>query len=116
VALLARLPADTELTLYRILQEALKNVEQYAHARHVTVCLTRTDQGIALAVKDDGIGFDPARDPAKRSGKSGLGLLGMRERANMVGGQVTVASVPGHGTTILAQLPFNVDTKETTHP
>jgi len=116
VTLLARLPADTELTLYRILQEALKNVERYARARHVTVCLTRMGDCIALAVKDDGIGFDPARDPAKRSGKSGLGLLGMRERANMVGGQVTVASVPGHGTTILAQLPFNVDTKETTHP
>ena len=116
VELLARLPADTELTLYRILQEALKNVEQYAHARHVTVCLTKTTTGIALAVQDDGIGFDSQPQPSKRNGRSGLGLLGMHERAQMVGGTVAVESATGYGTTIHVQLPLNGATKETNKP
>jgi PAS domain S-box-containing protein len=74
----ARLPADTELTLYRILQEALKNVEQHARAHHVTVRLTKRAAVIRLVIHDDGIGFDPEHHSTRPTGNVGLGLLGMR--------------------------------------
>ena len=106
VPLTARLPAEIELSLYRILQEALKNVEQHARAGHVTVQLTRPDGTVQLAVNDDGIGFDSDHHSAKRKWKAGLGLLGMRERAVYVGGTLSVKSVPGKGTTIHAQIPL----------
>ncbi|MDB6020953.1 MAG: histidine kinase, partial [Pedosphaera sp.] len=104
--LTARLPANTELTLYRILQEALKNVEQHAHARHVAVCLRHQDAFIQLMIKDDGTGFDPDHHPARRKGKGGLGLLSMRERATYVGGALTVKSVRLAGTEIEVRIPL----------
>jgi two-component system, NarL family, sensor kinase len=107
VQLIARLPADTELALYRIFQEALKNVEKHARARRVTVCLTQQHGFIQLAINDDGIGFNPDHHPTKRNGKGGLGLLGMRERAIYVGGVLNVKSARGKGTTIRAQIPFS---------
>jgi PAS domain S-box-containing protein len=106
VRLTARLPADTELTLYRILQEALKNVEKHARALHVTVRLTQQVNFVQLAINDDGIGFDPARHPAGRYGKGGLGLLSMRERAIYADGTLNVTSARGKGTTVLAQIPL----------
>ena len=93
VPLPARLPADTELTLYRILQEALKNVEQQARARHVTVKLTKPDAVVQLVIHDDGIGFDPEQQSTRRKGKGGFGLLSMRERAIYSGGALKVKSV-----------------------
>ena len=103
--LTTRLPAEAELTLYRILQEALRNVEKHARARHVTVCL-RQRTFVQLAITDDGIGFDPDHLPARRKRKGGLGLLGMRERLEMIGGSFGVESAPGKGTTIHAQIPL----------
>jgi PAS domain S-box-containing protein len=103
VQLIARLPADTELALYRILQEALKNVERHARARHVTVQLTQRGAFIQLAINDDGVGFD---HPAKRKGKGGLGLLGMRERASYVGGTLKIKSVRRAGTEIEVVIPL----------
>ena len=100
-----RLSADIELTLYRILQEALKNVEKHARARQVTVSLRQQGLLVQLVIKDDGIGFNPNHRPGRRKGKSGLGLLGMRERAGYVGGALDVTSAPGQGTTIQAQIP-----------
>jgi signal transduction histidine kinase len=104
--LTARLPADSELTLYRILQEALKNVEKHAHARHVTVRLRQQGDFGQLAIKDDGIGFDPDHHPVRRKGKGCLGLLSMRERAKYVDGTLNVTSAPGKGTSVLAQVPL----------
>jgi two-component system NarL family sensor kinase len=103
VQLMARLPADTELALYRILQEALKNVEKHARARHVTVRLTHEGAFVQLVIADDGIGFD---HPAKRKGKGGLGLLGMRERATYVGGALKIKSVRRAGTEIEVLIPL----------
>ena len=103
--LTARLPADTELTLYRILQEALRNVEKHARARHVTVRL-RQRTFVQLAINDDGIGFDPDRHAAKHMEKGGLGLLSMRERATYVGGAFTVKSARGAGTKIEVLIPL----------
>ena len=106
VQLTARLPADTELTLYRILQEALKNVEKHARARHVTVRLTQQGAFVQLTINDDGIGFDPDHHPARRKGKGGLGLLSMRERATYVGGALKVKSARRAGTEIEVRIPL----------
>ena len=104
--LTARLPADTELTLYRILQEALKNVEKHACARRVTVRLTQPGAFVQLVIKDDGIGFDPDHHPARRNGKGGLGLFSMRERARCAGGTLKLKSVRHAGTVIEGRIPL----------
>jgi len=106
VALTARLPGDIELTLYRILQEALQNVALHAHARHVQVSLTKPDGLVRLVIHDDGISFDLEPHPAGPNGLGGLGLLSMRERAAYVWGTLSVKSVPGKGTTITVQIPL----------
>jgi len=106
VPLDARLPADIELSLYRILQEALNNVENYAHASHVTVCLTKSDSIVQLTIKDDGAGFDPDHYPAGQKEKGGLGLLGMRERATYVGGTLKIKSSRRAGTEIAISIPL----------
>lgn len=105
----ARLPADTELALYRILQEALKNVERHADARHVTVRLRQQGAFVELAVNDDGIGFNTSQHAAKRKGKGVIGLLGMHERAAYVGGVLTVKSGRRAGTEIMMRLPLATD-------
>jgi PAS domain S-box-containing protein len=104
--LTARLPADTELALYRIFQEALKNVERHAHAHHVTVCLKRQGSFVLLAINDDGVGFDPDHPPAGRSKERGLGLLDMRERATGVAGTFEVKSTRRVGTAIKVRVPL----------
>jgi len=104
VELTARLPTNTELTLYRILQEALSNVEKHARARHLTVQLTKQGDIVQLAIKDDGVGFDAEHHATK--GKGGLGLLGMRERATYVGGTLKVKSARYTGTAIEVQIPL----------
>ena len=104
--LTARLPAATELALYRIFQEALKNVEQHAHAEHVTVRLTKSGDSVQLVITDDGVGFDPAQSSGKGNSPAGLGLLSMRERATYVGGAVEIKSIHRAGTAIAVRIPL----------
>ena len=106
VRLTVRLPADTELTLYRILQEALKNVEAHARAHRVTVCLSKEPGFIQLTVHDDGVGFKTAQRPALRRRNDRLGLLSMRERAAYVGGTVEVKSARRAGTEVEVRIPL----------
>lgn len=113
VELAAPLPADAELTLYRILQEALKNVEQHAHARHVSVSLRQQGAFVQLVIIDDGIGFDTNREPARQRGKNALGLLGMRERATYAGGILTIKSGHRAGTEIEVRIPLPAATPAT---
>ena len=101
-----RLPADTELTLYRILQEALRNVERHARARHVTVGLSLEGAFVQLTITDDGVGFDAAHHAARRKEKGVLGLLGMQERAASVGVALTVKSGRRAGTKIQVRIPL----------
>jgi signal transduction histidine kinase len=96
----ARLPTDTETTLYRIVQEALTNVVKHAEAGRVTVLMTYSDAVVRLVVQDDGRGFDTDRI---RDG--GVGLLGMRERVALVGGRLTVESTEGAGTMLSVEVP-----------
>jgi two-component system NarL family sensor kinase len=92
------LPPHLEEALFRIAGEALTNIRRHADARDVDVTLTRKGKQVRLTIADDGKGFD-AR---KRS--AGFGLEGMRERARLSGGRLTVRSTPGRGATIVADL------------
>ncbi len=92
--------------LYRIAQEALTNIQKHAKATVVVVSLRLPDDGINLEISDNGTGFDVAR-ALNPTGRERLGILGMRERVEIVGGTFHIESVAGTGTTIRAQLPLS---------
>ena len=96
----ARAPAEIETACFRIVQEALSNVARHARARHFEVTLTAQDVALEVTVRDDGVGFNVERL------RTGLGLMGMRERAELVGGSLDIESVPGAGTTVRARFPL----------
>lgn len=103
-----RLPRETELALYRLGQEALSNVHRHARASTVQVLLERTGAVVTLEVSDDGVGFDPHHlhgDAVRDDVGRGMGLLGMRERIAIIGGQLSIESAPGLGATIRARVP-----------
>jgi signal transduction histidine kinase len=91
--------------LFRVAQEALTNVARHAHARQVEVNILKLADGVGMNIKDDGKSFSVERQLHAKSGKR-LGLLGMRERVEMVGGTFGVESAPGQGTTIQVVIPF----------
>jgi signal transduction histidine kinase len=99
-----RLQSDAEANLYRLTQEALHNVYKHARATHVSVLLERRDHQIVLVVEDNGCGFaieDVSPEPV-----ASLGLVSMRERAALAGGELTIESTPGFGTTITVRVPI----------
>ncbi|RME40691.1 MAG: hypothetical protein D6796_16880, partial [Caldilineae bacterium] len=96
-----RLPPEVETALYRIVQEALTNVARHARATRVGVLLERRDDRLVAIVEDDGVGFAP-EEVAQTNGR--LGLFGMRERAEMLGGTLSIESEPGKGTTIFVEV------------
>jgi signal transduction histidine kinase len=98
-----RLAADVETVLYRALQEALTNVARHAGAGNVAILLERHPDHVSLIVEDDGRGFDAER--AFDASEKGLGLVGMRERAMLVGGTLGIESLPGEGTTVVVRIP-----------
>ncbi|HXW19851.1 MAG TPA: sensor histidine kinase [Roseiarcus sp.] len=93
------------LCLFRIAQEALRNVARHAKANSVEVTLRRVDDGLQLAVRDDGVGFDPSRQPRRPS----LGHASMRQRVFLVDGELDIESVPGGGATIVAWAPLSTE-------
>lgn len=95
------LPPSVEVALYRVCQEALTNVARHAGAGHVTVRLVATPGTVSLTVEDDGRGFDPSRFAKDRQG-----LVGMRERVEMLGGTLDLRSRPGEGTRVEAAVPL----------
>jgi signal transduction histidine kinase len=95
-----RLPTEIETALYRIVQEALTNIVKHARAGRISITLTSTPDSISLLIEDDGIGLDP-----RHGREGGLGLTGMRERVELLGGRLTIESPPTAGTTIRAQVP-----------
>jgi PAS domain S-box-containing protein len=97
-----RLAAETETALYRIAQEALTNVAKHSRAENVEVILERRSDHVVMIVEDDGVGFDPAKTGA--SAAQGFGLLGMQERAALIGASLQIESAAGKGTTILVRM------------
>lgn len=104
-AAVEKMNGDKRTVLYRVAQEALTNVARHAQASRAEVKIEKVDGCICMRIKDDGKGFEKERVLSARRGQR-LGLLGMRERLDMVGGKFTVTSRPGKGTTVLAQVPL----------
>lgn len=107
-------PIDSELddvvtnSIYQVVQEALRNTEKHAHARSVHIGVRGDDMGIHVSIVDDGIGFSPQ---AMSQAMRGIGLIGMRERIQMVNGFCTISSAPGCGTQISMWVPHRTDWK-----
>ena len=97
-----RLASEIETTLYRIAQEALNNIAKHARAQRVEIILERRAEHVSLIVEDDGVGFDLNET---NGDNRGFGLLGMQERAALVGATLEIESKPGRGTTILVRMP-----------
>jgi signal transduction histidine kinase len=99
-----RMPVSLETALYRIVQESLTNIWKHARASRASVIVTFENGRCGVQVADDGVGFDVA---AVRSNSQGehLGIAGIRERAEMIGGTLRIASTPGAGTTLLVSVP-----------
>jgi two-component system sensor histidine kinase DegS len=104
--ILPRTSIEAEIVMYRIVQEALQNAHKHASGASVAVSLAVRRKHIALTIRDDGPGFDP-RDVARRAGRESWGLTSMRERADLVGARLVVASKPGHGTEVVLTLPLS---------
>jgi signal transduction histidine kinase len=96
---------DKRTVLYRVAQEALNNVARHAQASQVAVSIQKQHGAICMKIKDNGKGF-PAEQVLHARKQKRLGLLGMRERVEMVNGNFAINSAPGKGTTILAQIPL----------
>ena len=110
----ARLPAAIEAACFRLVQGGLTNVVRHAHARHVVVQVHKTARagaappnGLEIVVRDDGAGFDVDDALEKAQRGQSLGLLSMRERVLMVGGQITIESAPGRGTEVRVHVPVS---------
>ncbi len=98
---LTRLPQEIETACYRIVQEALTNVARHAQANQVWIALISDASHVHLSIRDDGQGFD-----VRQSQRHGLGLLGMQERAKMLGGQIAVKSALNVGTAVTVEIPL----------
>ncbi|HET8526495.1 MAG TPA: ATP-binding protein, partial [Actinomycetota bacterium] len=99
---IGRYPQEIEAAVYFCCLEALQNVAKYAKAEHVDVRLARDQQELVFEVSDDGQGFDPGATPR------GTGLEGMADRLDAIGGRLQVASEPGHGTSVVGEVPVPV--------
>jgi PAS domain S-box-containing protein len=106
-----RLPFEIEIMMYRVVQEALNNVIKHARASHVDIVLERSPESVSLIVEDNGIGFDPAN---LANPDAGVGLIGMRERAALVGADLQIESTPGQGTTVFTRVPVVAATDKRT--
>ena len=99
-----RFAPEAETNLYRIVQEALNNTHKHAKAKNVEVIFDKREDSIVLIIADNGRGFDPL-DKLNRD--AGIGLIGMQERAALIGGTLEIESAPDEGTTIFVRVPFS---------
>jgi|GEM_PF-1892214 len=100
-----RLAPEIEITLYRIIQEALTNIKKHAKAKHASIIMTFNHPEVILTITDNGVGFNPNRSSlASQKSDVGIGLLGMRERMDSIGGSLDIDSSRGRGTIIRAKL------------
>ena len=97
---LDNIPEEHRTCLYRLVQESLTNCMRHSAAKSVNIDLQETEGVLELQVKDDGVGFDPAR------ARHGLGLLGIQERVRELGGQLSIDSAPGRGASLRVKLPL----------
>jgi signal transduction histidine kinase len=100
------LPPETEINLYRIVQEALNNAVKHSRASEVIVQVKREPAGLFVSVFDDGQGFDSQPTPVEKTTRDGFGLAGMKERAKVLGGRLDIHSAPGKGTRLVVTIPL----------
>ena len=98
----ARLPADVDTQLYRIVQEALQNIRKHSNATSVSVLIEHRGDEVVLIVEDDGRGFDT--DQTRQKPPTGMGLSSMAERATLLGGSLAIESTPGEGTSVFVRV------------
>jgi PAS domain S-box-containing protein len=103
-----RLPTEVEITLFRVAQEALNNVQKHAQTTAVSVALTQRGRKVRLEVMDEGLGFDPSAVLAEQGPVERIGLSSMRERIALLGGELEIRSKPGAGTSVVAEVPLPV--------
>lgn len=103
-----RFPTHMEVAIFRFIQEAVQNAVKHADAAEIQVKMEMKDDLVTAVIKDDGKGFDPAQ---KKEGR--FGLVGMKERINMLDGSISIDSKPGRGTLIMVQIPVKMNTAET---
>jgi PAS domain S-box-containing protein len=102
----ARLSPEIETACFRIVQEALTNIARHARAQRVEIDLHRTGDALVLCVQDDGCGFDLAAMRGRALAGGSIGVLGMQERAELIGGQLNIESTPGQGSTVRLTCPL----------
>ena len=107
-----RLPSEYETVLFRITQEALTNIARHADASRATIELTIQPSQISLTIRDDGRGFKLDEVLRGEGSRTGWGLIGIQERASLIGGQYEIDSAPGRGTVIRVQVPLMAETKD----
>jgi signal transduction histidine kinase len=101
-----RLEPSVELALYRIVQEAFSNIARHAQAKRASLHIHFTAQAVVIDVADDGIGFDVPKSPAEFAPSGHFGLLGLHERAELIGAALEIRSVPGQGAHLNIHLPL----------
>jgi signal transduction histidine kinase len=104
-----RLPPDLETTCFRVVQEALTNILRHAKASQVWIELQQVENELQLTIRDNGIGFEVASVMQNPSGELGLGILGMQERVQLIGGEISIQSAPNLGTEVMVKFPIAAD-------
>src|SRR4029079_9195686 len=100
-----RLPPPLEAAIYRVAQEAVMNSVKHADPSVISVVITRRGPSIVAVIEDDGVGFD-LRGVSARDDDAGLGIVGMKERAESFGGSLTIESRQGNGVMVRLEVPF----------
>jgi signal transduction histidine kinase len=106
-----QLPAEIETACFRVAQEAVTNILRHSGAKHVSLDLSKRNGEILFSIRDDGIGFDVEKAHKRSLKGESLGLLGMRERISLLGGQLEIESVPSCGTEVRVRVPLQTKTK-----
>lgn len=101
-----RLPTEIETALFRVVQEAISNIARHAAARNVHISFDFRDEAVAVEVGDDGIGFDMIELALSPDSGRGLGLMGMRERIEVLDGELEIIAAPGYGTHVVIRVPL----------
>ncbi len=104
-----RVPSEVETALFRAVQEAITNIVKHAQAETVLIQCSRTPEAVTIEVEDDGQGFDPASISETAASGRGLGLAGIKERVEILGGSAIIQSAPGQGTRLVLKVPLRGD-------
>jgi signal transduction histidine kinase/HAMP domain-containing protein len=101
-----RLAPEVETAIFRVMQEAVSNISRHSAARNVSITYAMDPENVCVCVEDDGIGFDPYELGLSPDNPRGLGLLGMQERLELLGGELEIQSTPGSGTQLNIRVPL----------